>query len=170
MPDVIGGIIIEAVCPQVSAIPESQVLYINSLGMRIPNLRTDRNAVRKIGRKLASFARYLRKDDSGMHILSPISLPLPGSSAGRRFNSGSVRLQTRIVMSFLGIGDPIFYIGCPPAWEVIRPLKRRGLVYERTDIFEEMPGVDRAYIVQRRELMAAADLVLYVNTAMWKEG
>lgn len=150
----------------------SKVLYINSLGMRIPNLRTDRNALRKISRKLASFARYLRKDSSsGMHILSPVSLPLLGSAAGRRFNSASVRFQTRMVMSMLGIRNPIYYIGCPPAWEVIRPLKRRGLVYERTDIYEEMPGVDRQYIVRLdRELMEAADLVLYVNTAMWKEG
>jgi glycosyltransferase involved in cell wall biosynthesis len=74
-------------------------------------------------------------------------------------------------MAWLGFVKPIFYIGCPPAWEVVKRLERRYLIYEKTDLFEEMPDSNKNYIASLdRELAESADLVLYVNKAMWKQG
>lgn len=149
----------------------TKVLFINSLGMRVPNLKEDKYALRKIFRKIRSFARYIRRDASGMYVMSPISLPLSGSKFGRAFNSYCVFLQVKIAMFILSIKDPIFYIGCPPAWEVVKRISRNYLIYENTDLFEEMPGVNKSYIKSLdQELVKSSNLVLYVNNQMFDDG
>lgn len=147
-----------------------RVLFVNSLGVRIPSFRKDRNAAKKIVRKLRSILRFLRKVNNGMYVLSPISLPL-GSFFGRKLNAYSVFLQVKLVSVLLRIRKPVVYIGCPPALEVIKRFGRKYLIYERTDFFEEMPGANKSYIASLDdELAKSADLVLYVNTALWRQG
>jgi len=148
-----------------------RVLFVNSLGMRMPSLRKDRHAGKKILRKLRSICRFLRKTEEGMWVLSPVSLPLLGSRLGRRINAASVAAQIWTVTRLLAMRNPLFYVNCPPAIEVIRRWRRRFLIYEKTDLFEEMPGADRAYIASLdQELVRSADLVLYVNRALWEQG
>lgn len=160
-------------CPQVMKrlAKDSRVLFINSLGMRIPSFRKDRNAAKKFVRKLRSILRFLRRAEDGMWVLSPISLPL-GSRIGRKLNAFSVFLQVKLAAVLLGFRDPVVYIGCPPALGVAKKLgQRRFMIYERTDLFEEMPGVERSYIASLdNELTSSADLVLYVNGALYKQG
>lgn len=150
----------------------TKVLFINSLGMRVPSFQKDRQAIRKIFRKIRSFARFLRKDKkSDMYIMSPISLPLWGSTLGRVFNTYSILIQVKLAMLFLRIRNPIFYVGCPPAWEVVKRISHHYLIYERTDLFEEMPEVNKPYITSLdQELVKKSNLVLYVDTAMYNDG
>lgn len=148
-----------------------KVLFVNSLGMRIPSLKEDRNAVRKVFRKLRSISHFMRKVNNGMYVLSPLSLPFFGNYVGRKLNTLSVFFQVKLAMTLLGIRKPIFYVGCLPAFEVVKKIGQRYLIYERTDLFEEMPGINKHYIAALdKELTEAADLVLYVNKALWKEG
>ena len=150
---------------------EYKVLFINSLGMRRPSLKTDRHAFIKILRKLKSILRYLRKSDNGMYVLSPVSLPFPGNWLARAINTIAVLLQLKPVMFFLGLKKPFFYVNCPPAWELVKRLRWSYLIYERTDLFSEMSGVDKPYIASLDDaLTRTADLVLYVNSALWREG
>jgi glycosyltransferase involved in cell wall biosynthesis len=139
--------------------------------MRIPSLRKDRNAAQKIFRKLRSIVRFLRKAEDGMYVLSPVSLPF-GSRIGRKLNAFSVFLQVKLAAILLGFREPVVYIGCPPALGVAKKLgQRRFLVYERTDLFEEMPGANKSYIsFLDDELTSSADLVLYVNGALYEQG
>lgn len=148
----------------------TKVLFINSLGMRVPNLKKDKQAFKKILRKIGSFMRFLRKDKSGMYVMSPISIPLLGSPLGRAINTYCVMFQIKLAMLLLRIKDPAFYIGCPPAWEIVKKMSRDYLIYERTDLFEEMPGVNKTYIASLdKELTKVSDLVLYVDQAMYDE-
>jgi glycosyltransferase involved in cell wall biosynthesis len=138
--------------------------------MRVPSLKKDKNALKKIIRKLTSIFRFVKKDKNGMYIFSPVSFPLSGH-LGRKLNTFSVYCQIKLVMALLGFRTPVVYIGCPPALRVVRKLKRKYLVYERTDLFEEMPGADRSYIASLdNELTRSANLVLYVNTRLWEQG
>lgn len=160
-------------CPQVITrlVKTHRILFVNSLGMRIPSLRNDRNALKKIARKLYSLIRFLRKDANGMYVLSPVSLPI-SNALGKKLNSHSVFLQIKIVSFLLGFREPVVYIGCLPALEVAKKMRNtRFMIYERTDLFEEMPGADKSYIAALdRDLAKTADLVLYVNKALWEEG
>ena len=142
--------------------------------MRVPSLKKERNALKKIVRKLKSFCRFLRKsgdEGNGMYVLSVISLPLYGSPLGRKLNTFLVLTQIRLVMLLLRISKPVYYVNCPPAIEVIEKLGKTNLVYERTDFFPAQPGVDKSYITSLDNKLAdTADLVLYVNHSLWKEG
>lgn len=159
-------------CPQVMSrmAKDYKVLFVNSLGMRVPSLKKDKNALKKIIRKLKSIFRFVKKVENGMYVFSPVSLPLSGRT-GRKLNTFSVYCQIKVVMALLGFRRPVIYIGCPPALEIIRKLRRKCLVYERTDLFEEMPGADRSYIASLDdELTRSANLVLYVNTTLFEQG
>jgi hypothetical protein len=165
------GLFVSQVMPRLAR--HTKVLFINSLGMRVPSLKNDRFALHKIFRKIRSFTRFLRKDPkSGMYVMSPVTLPLWGNKLGRLFNTYSIMLQVKLAMLILRIKNPIYYIGCPPALEVVRKLgQKRFMVYERTDLFEAMLGVDKTYIhYLDDELVRLSDLVLYVDIAMYNEG
>jgi len=159
-------------CPQVMRrlAKDYKVLYVNSLGIRVPSLKKDRHAAKKILRKLRSILRFLRKAEDRMWVLSPVSLPL-GSRVGRRLNTLLVYLQVKLASTLLGFSEPVVYVGCPPALGVVEKLKGRYLIYERSDLYEEMPGADKSYIAYLDDkLTGSADLVLYMNKALWAEG
>jgi hypothetical protein len=165
------GLYVSQIMPRMAK--RNKVLFVNSLGMRIPSLKKDRFALQKIFRKIYSVAHFLRKDrQSGMYVLSPLTLPLWGNKLGKLFNTYSVLLQLKLAMFFLRINNPICYIGCPPALEIVKKFKqKRFMVYERTDLFEEMEGVDKPYIHHLdEELVRLSNLVLYVDILMYNEG
>lgn len=147
----------------------TQVLFINSLGMRVPSLTGDRHAIQKMARKLKSISRFLKKDEMGIYVFSPISFPFH-NHVGKTCNRKLLQLQLTFVMKHLRIQNPIYYIGCPPAWEIIKDWPRQYLIYEKTDIFEEMPGANKAYIASLdQELVACSNLILYANKALWEK-
>jgi hypothetical protein len=135
-------------CPQIMRRlgREYKVLYVNSLGMRFPSLKKDRHALKKILRKLRSISRYLKKVDDKMYVFSPVSIPLLNSRLGRKLNTLLVYLQVKLVAMLLGLREPIVYVGCPTALGVVRRLKRKYLIYERSDLYEEMPGANKSYV------------------------
>ena len=160
-------------CPQVMRrlAKRYNVLFVNSLGMRVPSLKDDKHALQKVIRKIRSQVRFLKKTDDGMYVFTPFSVPLFKSRLGRSINSMIVLLQVTLLLMLLRLRRPIFYIGCPPAWQIVKKLRPKYVIYERTDIFSEMPGADKGYITELDdELSRSADLVLYVNRAMWSEG
>jgi len=148
-----------------------KVLYVNSLGIRVPSLRQDRYAAKKMTHKFRSIVRFLRKTDNGMYVFTPISIPLFGRPLVGNIVSVFTLLQVKLVMRLLSFKNPIFYIACPTGWEVVKKLSPRYLIYQRTDIIEEMPGINKSYIVSLNDtLTRVADLVLCVNTGLWQEG
>jgi glycosyltransferase involved in cell wall biosynthesis len=104
-----------------------------------------------------------------MHVFTPLSIPFR-NKFGKRINTFFLSLQLSVVKFILGINSPVYYIGSPPAWEIVKQKKRRMFVYERTDIFEEMPGADKEYITQlSNEIINASELILYVNRKLMLE-
>jgi len=148
-----------------------KVLFVNSVGMRMPSLKEDSYALKKIMRKLRSLIRFLRRTDGGMYVFTPVSLPFFGRPIAGPIMIFFLLLQIKFVMKILSLKNPVFYVACPTAWEVVKKLDYRHLVYQRTDIYEEMPGANKSYIVSLdNTLTRKADLVLFVNTALWQKG
>ena len=114
-------------CPQVMRrlAKDHKVLYVNSLGIRLPSLKRDGHAIKKILRKLRSISRFLKKVDNTMYVFSPVSIPLLGSRVGRKLNIILVRLQVKLATTLLGLRDPIVYIGCPTALGVVKKMKKK---------------------------------------------
>ncbi|MGB8225640.1 MAG: hypothetical protein WCE45_02050 [Sedimentisphaerales bacterium] len=54
---------------------------------------------------------------------------------------------------------------------MIKRMRHSYIVYERSDIYEEMPGINKPYIASLdKDLTRLSNLVLYVDTTMYHEG
>ncbi|QFU94123.1 glycosyltransferase [Amycolatopsis sp. YIM 10] len=150
-----------------------KVLVVNSIGMRMPSPGRSTQVTRKILRKLRSVAMLVRRplpDLPNFHVMSPLPLPFYGSPLLRRINSFVVRAQVRAVSLALGLRRPVIMVTIPTAWDVVRPMSRRSLVYNRSDRHSDFPESDRAVIQElERGLLGGADTVLYVSQALMDE-
>lgn len=150
-----------------------KVLVVNSIGMRMPLPGRSTQVTRRILRKLRSVARLVRRplpEVPNFYVMSPLPLPFYSRPWLRRLGAGLVRVQVRTVAAVLGMRDPVIVTTLPTAWDVVRPMRRRALVFNRSDRHSEFPESDRATIeVLEQDLMRGADHVLYVSRALMAE-
>ncbi|MFO0982786.1 MAG: glycosyltransferase [Planctomycetota bacterium] len=141
------------------------VLYVNSIGMRVPRMREGRMFFRRVARKLKSVRHGYERVRDRFAVLSPVAVP---GRLGRALSQRLMHAQIDRGARRLSIAAPLLWVACPPA---ARSLDRRswvGVVYQRTDRFECFPGVDRAEIERHdRTLKARADLTLFCSRALF---
>ncbi len=137
---------------------ENRVLFVESLGLRRPQLA---------GRDLTRIARRLRRGFApprkadGLHVLSPLVLPLHGHAAVRTLNRGLLRAQVRRAVRGLGMGRPILWAYVPQAESLIEALDPELVVYHCVDDIAAQDGVDKAsFRAAEGRFAARADLVL----------
>ncbi len=150
-----------------------RVLFVNSIGMRLPVPGRDSQAARRVLRKLASMGRVVRRpvaDAPNFFVLSPIVIPLYGSPRGRAVNAAVVRVQVKLAERLLGIREPVLMITLPTAWQAVQDLPRRRLVVNKADKYSSLPEIDHDSVVQaERELLEQGDVLLYVNRELMDE-
>jgi GT2 family glycosyltransferase/glycosyltransferase involved in cell wall biosynthesis len=153
-----------------SVAEQRKVLVVNSIGMRMPAPGRSTHVTRRVLRKLRSVAKLVRRPVPGLpgfHVMSPLPLPFYGSAALRRVNATLVRAQVRLVCLLLGIRRPVVMVTIPTAWDVVRPMRRRSLVYNRSDKHSDFPEGDRVTLEALEEqLLEHSDSVLYVSRAL----
>lgn len=138
------------------------VLYVNSIGMRMPTPGGGLFA-RKIARKLKSFRRGLVHVRERFSVFSPVVAP---AGMGAAANSAALAWQVRRAAKKLGITRPLVWVACPPAQTVVDRLGAVGMVYQRTDRFEEFAGVDPERI-RGFDLTLKRDADLTVFCSSW---
>lgn len=142
------------------------VLYVCSIGMRMPSLRRDSQFWRRIANKLRSVRRTLRQVDQNIWVYSPLPLPLYQWQWGRALNRALLAAQLRAVLVRLGIRKPLFWINTPTGWPVVSHFGHRGVVYQRTDEYAELKfdnfNADYVRAIDE-QLLGSADLVLHVD-------
>jgi glycosyltransferase involved in cell wall biosynthesis len=137
---------------------ENRVLFVESLGLRRPQLA---------GRDLARIGRRLRRGLAppravdGLHVLSPLVLPLHRYALARAINRRLLRRQVRRGAKRLGLRRPILWSYVPQAEVLIDVLDPALVVYHCVDDIAAQPGIDGAGFKQAEQRFAArADLVL----------
>lgn len=147
------------------------VLYVNSIGMRVPRVSEGAMFLARIRRKLRSIRRGLVPVREQFFVFSPATLP--GGRRGRLLRwatQRSLAAQVNWAARRCGIRRPLIWIACPPAVTVLDLLDGARLVYQRTDRFEAFAGVDPDLILAfDRDLKHRADLVLYCSRQMYHE-
>lgn len=140
------------------------VVYINSIGMRVPRVGEGRMFFRRVARKLRSLRRGMVRVRDRFWVGSPVTAPAGlGAGLGARL----LAFQARRMARRAGIRRPLVWIACPPAAVVADRLGAVGLVYQRTDRFEDFKGVDPERIAAfDRRLKAAADATLYCSSLL----
>ncbi|GAA1276713.1 glycosyltransferase [Saccharothrix xinjiangensis] len=147
-----------------------RVLVVNSIGMRMPTRGNSTHVSRRILRKLRSVAKFVREPLPDFYVMSPLPLPFYGSPFLRRVNAVLVRAQVRLVATALRLRTPVIMVTIPTAWDVVAPMRRHRLVFNRSDRHSDFPEADRASIeVLERELLTHSDHVVYVSHALMEE-
>ncbi|MFI7152628.1 glycosyltransferase [Nonomuraea sp. NPDC050022] len=147
-----------------------KVLIVNSIGMRMPLPGRSTFVLRRIARKLRSVAKFVRRVEPNLWVMSPLPLPLYGSRLGRGLNAWLVRTQVRAVCGWLGLKVPVIVVTIPTAWDVVRPMRRRALIFNRSDRHSAFPESDtRTIETLERDLLERADHVVYASRGLMAE-
>ncbi|MFC1878138.1 glycosyltransferase [Thermodesulfobacteriota bacterium] len=148
------------------------ILYVCSIGMRMPSLRHDKLFLTRIKRKLKSVSRLLQSISPQLYVYSPLPIPLYQQRLGRALNTIVIRIQLRAVYQRLGIKTPLVWVNTPTAWPVIEVLPKRGLVYQRTDDYAayDFDNFNADYVrLIDDKLMRLANMVIHVSDELHNE-
>ncbi len=137
---------------------ENRVLFVESLGLRQPQLA---------GRDIARILRRLRRGMApprardGLHVLSPLVVPLHRSRLVRALNARLLPALVRRAARRLGLRAPILWAYVPQAEVLIDALRPSLIVYHCVDDIAAHGRIDTASFRAAEERFAArADLVL----------
>jgi GT2 family glycosyltransferase/O-antigen ligase len=150
-----------------------RVLVVNSIGMRVPLPGRSTMPMRRIFRKARSVGKLIRQplpDRPEFHVMTPISIPVSASKAGRELNARFVRLQVNSAMRYLGLRKPVVFVTVPTAWEVVRAMPRRCTIYNRSDIHSAFKEADQKRIrALENTLLRKADYVTYSTRGLMED-
>ncbi len=137
---------------------ENRVLFVESLGLRRPQLAG--RDVRRIAKRLLRGLRGPRQAD-GLHVLSPLVLPLHGNPVAQRVNGWLLPALVRRAVRRLGMESPILWAYVPQAEALLGGLHPQLVVYHCVDDMAAQPGIDGpSFRAAETRFAGRADLVL----------
>jgi glycosyltransferase involved in cell wall biosynthesis len=137
---------------------QNRVLFIESLGLRRPTLHS--RDVSRMARRLVRGLRGPRGRD-GLHVLSPLVLPLHRNRAARWVNRRLLPVLVRRSVRRLGMTEPILWAYVPQAEVLIEPLAPQLVVYHLVDDIAAHERIDRpSFDVAEARLLDWAGLVI----------
>ncbi len=149
---------------------KGKVLYINSIVMQKLNIGHGRKFIQRFVRKAKSVFTGLKKINENFWVYSPFSLPVQHISWAKPLNELLLRLQIGYVKRRIQMEVPIVWVACPPACDMAILMKKKKLVYQRTDRFEDFPGVDIEKVKKfDKELKTKADMTIFVNRKLYED-
>lgn len=136
----------------------NRVLFLESLGLRQPRLAG--RDLRRMARRVERAAAGPRSVD-GLHVLSPLVIPIHGRPRIRALNARLLRAQVGRAARALGLERPVLWSYVPQADWLVETLQPSAIVYHCVDDIAAQKGVQAAAFRSAEAHFAArADLVL----------
>ena len=143
------------------------VLFINSLGVRMPSLSDKSLFMKRIARKLKSLRRGIVNIENNFWVFSPLSVP---GQTGRKISEKTLAPQIRAAARYAGIKKPLLWVHCPAGANLVEKLNPVATIMQRTDRFEAFPEItDNSVTEAIFKLKQAADLAVYCNPDLMRE-
>jgi len=150
----------------------NKVLFVNSISMGLPRVSAP-DFFLKIRRKLRSYARFLRRTQEGILVLTPVVIPAFGSPALRRLNRWLLAVQLRWLLRRCGMTRPLLWVAIPTAADLVGTLDEQIVIYQVSDKYDANTmdhNLPPALIQQlHQRLLDKADLVLYSGRRLFEE-
>ena len=144
----------------------NRVLWLNSVSTRTPNVASARD-LKKIARKLASFARGARRVPEGLWVYTPIVLPLPHSRWARAANRYILKVVLRVLRMKLGMGTFQLWTFLPNVADYVGGLGEDVSVYYCVDEWSKFNYVDNRRTAEaERQLVQKVDVVFAVAQSL----
>lgn len=140
-----------------------RVLFVESTGLRPP--ASAGRDWRRVGERVAGFARGVREVEPNLSVLSPVVPPM-----ARRTREYGLRALSWLVaraVRRLGLERPVLWAFLPTHAVLAERLPCRAVVYHCVDHYAANPGVDGAWVdgLEAR-LIARSDLVLATSPVL----
>ena len=143
----------------------SRVLFIESLGLRRPDLGSGRD-LRRIARRLRRGLAPPRQRD-GVAVLSPLVVPLHSSAWVRALNGHLLRFSVRLATRRMGLRAPVLWGYVPQAEILLDTVDPELVVYHCVDDIAAQDGIDvDSFNAAERRFAARADLVIASSPAL----
>ena len=149
----------------------NRVLFVNSLSLGLP-AASNPDFFLKIQRKLKSSLRWLRHVSDGLHVMTPLNIPVYDSRTIRVVSSQFLAWQIRLAMAICGMRDPIVWVAIPTAVDVVRRLPTKLILYQVSDKYDANEDSALARDVIRefdRRLKEMASSVIYSGRRLYEE-
>jgi glycosyltransferase involved in cell wall biosynthesis len=138
---------------------KNNVLWINSIGMRKPNLGSKADLTKML-HKVKGFAKGPVQVDERMWVFTPIVLPLPASSLATVVNQQILRASLSFLRRRLGMQRYQLWTFLPNVVEHLGALDPELVVYYCTDEFSQFTYLDGQRLASwDAELCRRADVV-----------
>ncbi|MFV0367591.1 MAG: glycosyltransferase [Hyphomicrobiaceae bacterium] len=143
------------------------VLFVNSLGVRVPTLSDNKLFIKRIARKMKSLSRGLVNVENQFWVFSPFAIP---GATGQQLSNWALMPQIRGAARRAGIRRPLLWVHCPAGAALTGKLGARFTVMQRTDRFEAFPEADPSVVEEQiAHLKSTADLVIYAAPHLMAE-
>ena len=149
----------------------ADVFWVESSGMRRPQLSNPLDAKRAVARLRRSFSGPRVSSDSSVSVLSPLSVPLPGNPLADALNGVLYRRTVRRGLERAGKTElPLLWVYNPLVIQYLDRLPHRGIVYHCVDRWWAFEEYDTELMrAHHAELCRRADLVLASSTALLED-
>lgn len=161
-------------------LPEQQILWVNSLGLRRPRLCT-----RDFKRAWSKMQAMIKQSNGGSgadnrpvlnsnrlapHLIDPCVLPLPGNSWARWLNQQLLQKRLKPFVSTDREKAPLLWTSLPSAVDVVGKLGERAAVYYCGDDFSALDGVDHQPVAEmEQELAEKCQLIITSSEKLAKK-
>lgn len=148
----------------------TDVLWVESSGMRRPQLSKATDLSRIVGRLRRSLGGLVREEER-LHVLSPLSIPLPGNAAAQEVNRRLYRWSLRGTLRRLGLKrDPLLWVYTPTVAPYLEGMRNSGLVYHCVDRWWAFSDYDSEVMrACHASLCRSADVVFASSAALLED-
>jgi glycosyltransferase involved in cell wall biosynthesis len=142
----------------------NRVVFVNSISMGLPDIKSP-DFFGKIKRKLKSFAKFVRRAEDGILVVTPIVTPFYSSKSGRALNRLLLIAQFKLLSLIYKLRNPILWVAIPTAREIVGHLHESAVIYQVSDKYaaNQMDHATAGNIIDEMhdELLQRADLIYY---------
>lgn len=150
-------------------IRSNRVLYINPFSSDLLGVTTRSGLIRRIVRKLKSIGKFIREPQEGLYVFSPVFLPIQGKWFIDAFNNFFLRLQIKIVCTFLRMSKPVLWVENLRAADTLEWFDPVIVLYHVSDLFEVCPYTGHKEILHKREqtIREKSDVLVCVSKKLY---
>ena len=150
----------------------NRVVFVNSISMGLPDVKSP-DFIGKIRRKLKSFAKFVRRADDGIIVVTPLVTPFFASRLGRAVNRLLLIAQFKLLSVAFELRDPVLWIAIPTAGDVVGKLGESALIYQVSDKYDanQMDHATTGDLISAMHaaLLQEADLIYYSGRKLYGE-
>ena len=143
----------------------NRVLWVNYHASRTPTASS--SDLKYMAKKLGQVAAGLKNPRPNLYVLTPLVVPLPGSSAVKQLNRSLLIRQIRRALRKVADGPVQFWTFTPDVGYLLGCFDEQKVVYYCVDDHSQFTGYDvQQVLAEEEELCRRSDLVITTSTLL----